>query len=624
MKTVRRRSASELRALEPKLQKFTDRQIAVAQTWALHFHIQDSVQPAFILRYLRSTSKTRCWCVSLGDSKQPNQPIVARIGDRLQYFDGQTIKAWKICKKDRAHKAQPSVAAARNLLSRFEYRWQTEPLLTSFCILAREIAISLSKEDLSGYCRYVSTTDRNKRYFSPRSTFYLTQVGSTLKQFCREIDQDLLFAIRSVQCPSPKLYNWLAQGCRLRRLQALKAQPVLVPLVIIGERCPWPWNDELRAYTDSPWPQLQNRKPNADQEQYVRMDGADLMGCIADTGLSLLDTLAWLLQAPRMAVRYLGQQRVFDTGNALTHIRREGPETGWKALLTGAMLGNRRPRLKPHWKTFFQVLEKIPSQIRQEISDFNTLFTGCPTDWTAPTWPKIAADLYDLNELFNNLDHDNGALARNARHRVQCFAANATYQQIARLVDDFHQVLPEIRNQVASADSEYLDSLSTCWAPMLCSDEPLLSPDGLQIVELKCPADLEAEHRALGHCIDSYDYRAYRGDCRLFSVRLNGVSLASAEVQLVVSAGNLIPSKWGLQHLLTAQLRGHRNRTPEPGSQVDQAYKWFWLKVKSGGIPINLEWPDQTRYISRYANQDQKNRRAQACAQWITQRLHHS
>ena len=94
-----------------------------------------------------------------------------------------------------------------------------------------------------------------------------------------------------------------------------------------------------------------------------------------------------------------------------------------------------------------------------------------------------------------------------------------------------------IREAVDAADPQTKTDSLTPWRPLLnLNDTPLVSPNGLQIVELRCPADLDAEHRALGHCIDGYDYSAYRGNCRLVSVRENGQSLASAEIQMNESA----------------------------------------------------------------------------------------
>ncbi len=100
-------------------------------------------------------------------------------------------------------------------------------------------------------------------------------------------------------------------------------------------------------------------------------------------------------------------------------------------------------------------------------------------------------------------------------------------------------------------------------------------PNGLQIVELRCPADLYAEHIALAHCIDSYDQAAYRGDCRLLSVREAGRPLASAELELRREHGEPLGRPWNPQHLSTVQLRKLDNDPVPADSPAGQAYRWF-------------------------------------------------
>ena len=623
MSEQNRQSVLGLRILAPKLEKFSDRQIEVAQTWALHFQISPSLLTSFTEHYLNSIIHSRCWCVAWDSTNAQTRQVLARIGNQLQYFDGQQLMACKIVTKDRVHKKKPSVQVAQQLLLRFKGRWFADVLLTSFCKSARAAAVALAVEDLGSFIRKGSDASvSNNRYFNPRTQFYLKQIGSTLKQYCQCLDQELLFAIRSAQCPSPKLYNWLAQGDRVCRLQALKAQPVLIPLLVLANQWPWPWDEEQKIFLESPWDELQEFRPILRDDDYCVESRECLVGRITDAGLPLIDILAWLLQAPRTSVRYLGQQRVFDTGSALTRINREGPETPWHRLLLGASMGNRRPSTKTHWKTFFALLDKIPYQLSEQTKDWSRFFSGCPTEWSNPDWPQIADKLQDLNDVFNSIDESDGSDARDALQKLKSFIATATYHQIASLVDGFHLALTDIREALDAADPQTKADSLRPWSTLLNSNDTLLvSPNGLQIVELKCPADLDAEHRALGHCIDGYDYSAYRGNCRLFSVRENGQSLASAEIQMDESAWGKTPAKLTPKHLVTIQLRGLRNRTPRSGSRVDRAYQWFWAKINSGELQINLEWPDHTLSMPRYTNRNRKKLHAQACTEWINQRL---
>lgn len=126
-------------------------------------------------------------------------------------------------------------------------------------------------------------------------------------------------------------------------------------------------------------------------------------------------------------------------------------------------------------------------------------------------------------------------------------------------MDDYHQVQRELRAAVQSSLPDLVDTDEyTTWEGML--PVGLVDcPNGLQIVELRCPADLYAEHVALAHCIDSYDQAAYRGDCRLLSVREAGRPLASAELELRREHGEPIGRPWSPKHLSTVQLREFDN-----------------------------------------------------------------
>jgi len=606
------------------LQKYSPQQIAVANTWADHFGLTGK-RADFIRHYLRSTSATRCWYLALEEPVDGLRPALARFGKTLQLFDGKTIRARKIKPADRVAIRAPKPDGAARLLARLD-DFSDTPILTSFSKSAREIALGMSRADLGAIWDCAPTEGRNRRYFATRDRFYLTQIGGALKHFCKHLDQDILYAIRSVSCLAPELYNWLATGNKQRRLQALKAQPVLIPLLVMGEDTPWPRANSTKAckspadhYLASPWPEL-NICLASEEVCHRGPDGAEILGITADTGLPLNDVLAWFLEVPRSSIRFLGQQRVYDTGGALTHFLLEGRGFGGGALLAGASLGNRRPVKKSHWKSFFAVWRCLSYTMRTQ-SDLNRIFSGCPVDWDDPAWPHIAAHLSDLEDVFRQLGQavPYDPRAAGVSNRVRAFTNTSTYHQIGRLVDDFHQALNDIREQqnVGRQDSDE----HTRWATLLLNDTPIVCPNGLQIVELRCPADLVAEHYALGHCIDTYDYSAYKGNCRLISVQNNGKHLASAEINLTLRAGAKQPAKWSPRHLHTRQLRGLRNKVPAPRSPEAVAYNWFWQQITRGQIAVNLEWPDMTKFMTRYSTHDHRAKFAQHVTQWLDQRI---
>jgi len=610
-----------LGTLDPTLRIYSEQHLAVANTWAEHFKIPPAQHAAFLRHYLRSTSNTRCWSVVFEQDGAQNNHVLARFGDLLQYFDGRSIKACKCVSANRVPLFKPSPAAAEKLLSRMGY-WREPPILTSFSKRAREIAQAMSSADLGKLSRGldVRPIGRNNRYFGTRNRFYLSQIGGVLKNFCRHLDQELLHAIRSARCPAAELYNWLADGNRQRRLQALKAQPVLIPLLVMAESTPWPM-DEFQGTKASPWTEL-NPTPPAHDDQDLLGTGYDILGVTADSGLPLNQVLAWMLEVPLSSIRFIGQQRPFHIGSALTHFEREGRATGWNAMLAGASTGNRRPLVKQQWKSFFTIWDKLPWQLTQRDIDLNRLFTGCPTDWADKAWTNIAARITDLRELFEHVSRYHVDDTTAAKKLLETFVLSSTYHQIGRLIDDFHLALIEIRNQLDTEFSFLLGSDErTTWPSLLINETKIDCPNGLQIVELKCPLDLWEEHCALGHCIDGYDYRAYLGACRLFSVRLNGQSLASAEVILERRTTAAPVGKWTPRNLTTVQLRGRGNIPPAITSQANKAYEWFLGRVRTGEIPSRLDWPDMTSSLARFANMGRQKRHSQAVAQWVIQRL---
>ncbi|MDU8358497.1 hypothetical protein [Pseudomonas syringae group sp. J309-1] len=589
-----------------ELECFPERQRAVAKTWADHFDVWSEQRERFMLHYLTHTSSTRCWCVVLHSDTSVPRPTVARFGRQLQYFDGQLISAVLFSEKQKVPVQAPSASRALKLAHRLITGNSAEALLTSFCKHARSLAVDesrLSIQPLINATLGATTQEgRNKRFYGPRNRFYITCIGANLKRFCQSLDQELLHAVRSVQCPSAKLYNWLAQGDRQRRLQALRAQPVLIPLLVIGEGMPWP-QIAHGLLENCPWPDLQEFSGSLDYDS--KRDGAGFAGVAVDRGMPLNQVLAWLLGAPLSAIRYIGQQRVYDTGSALTRLNLEGLEGGWFDLVAGARLGNRRPKTKAQWRSFYLFRSKIPWQLLQSLRDMNNLLGGCPTEWTDPAWPSMTAKLVDLRELFDNLDRAGCRAAMDTKGRLLAFLGSLNFRQLSNLIDAFHIALQDIRTKLdREIPPEPSDSF-TQWPTLLLNGVPIRCVEtGLQIVELCCPADLDREHSSLGHCIDTYDYRAYLGDCRLLSIRSGERPLASFELVLRAHRNEHLTGQWTLKNLSLVQLRDHENETPNAQSSVYKTFEWFFASVRGGLIPVNLEWPNLAQKMARYADTD--------------------
>ncbi|MEX6940199.1 hypothetical protein AB2D03_33835 [Pseudomonas aeruginosa] len=320
-------------------------------------------------------------------------------------------------------------------------------------------------------------------------------------------------------------------------------------------------------------------------------------------------------------LRFLSHVSPGRAGGALFHRKREGRYSGWHTLLMAASLGNRRPITRAQWTAFYAAYNAIPWQIHNAKPDYNRLFNGCPLDWQDPAWLAITARLRDIKEFYTALDQGNSQVVRQARSALKAYLGHCTYRQAGNLVDDYHQVQRELRATVQSSLPDLVDTDEyTTWEGML-PVSLIDCPNGLQIVELRCPADLYAEHIALAHCIDSYDQAAYRGDCRLLSVREAGRPLASAELELRREHGEPLGRPWNPQHLSTVQLRKLDNDPVPADSPAGQAYRWFMERIRSGAIATNLNWPDMTVHMTRFADGRWKAGLAEATAKWLLTRL---
>ncbi|MDU8500304.1 hypothetical protein RYB01_14090 [Pseudomonas syringae] len=585
--------------------KFPERHRAVAMTWADHFDVPSELRDQFMLHYLTHTSSTRCWCVALHNDESVTRPTVARVGRQLQYFDGHLISAVRVDEKIKVPVHAPTTSRALKLAHKMITHDGADALLTSFCKHARDLARNESVLSIKPLVKYnsgvLNSEGRNNRFYAPRNRFYITCIGATLKRFCQSLDQELLHAVRSVQCPSAKLYNWLAQGDRKRRLQALKAQPVLVPVLVVSHGVSWPTDPEHRVPVPSPWVSLQEFCVCCEGE--YPLDADTLLGRAVDTGLPLNSVLAWLFSAPKSAITFLGQQRVYDTGSALSRLNAEGLDSGWNALIAGAQLGNRRPTNKTEWRAFYSFQSSIPWQVLVSLGDMNNFMKGCPTDWADTAWPEIAAKLVDIRELFNNLDRVGNRQTVGTRKRLRKFIGLLTYRQLSNFVDAFHDAHADIRTRLEREIPPNPSDSLTRWPGFLHDQGPITcAATGLKIVELLCPDDLDREHSSMGHCIDTYDYRAYSGDCRLLSIRSDDHPVASIEITLMLSRNEAATAQYTLKHLRLAQIRGSSNQTPAPNSASMKAVEWFLASVRSGRIATNLDWPNLAKKLDRYAD----------------------
>lgn len=151
---------------------YSERQLAVANTWATHFSLAGTARTKFIHHYLRSTSTTRCWCITVAADNGVRYTIM-RAGPLLQVFDGQLIGAWECRPAHRVPASAPSPAGALKLLQRLQKFDDAVPVLSSYTQRAHGLATQLAREDLGSYPRSEYPSVSHNRYYSPRRQFYL-------------------------------------------------------------------------------------------------------------------------------------------------------------------------------------------------------------------------------------------------------------------------------------------------------------------------------------------------------------------------------------------------------------------------------------------------------------------
>lgn len=546
-------SALPLPTLHELHERFSEARIEIAARYAEKLGMRDTARLWCMKHHLEVTSSSRYWCIAFTAESDGKQRVLARLGDRLQRFDGTSISALNLSpEQEVAAELFRSNCDEHMGLALFQPAADTLPLVTSYCKAAREHAYAMACADAFPQqpelrCSNDERADKALRQMiAIRVKFHVKNLGATLREFCTHIDPKILRAIRSVGCPTAVMYNWLVTGERNRRLQALAAQRILVPVLVHHQT------------------------------------SAQILSTIVDLGLPLNDELAKVLNSKPAFVRALGKASPYHAGTALFHVNREGKHEGWNALLAGASLGNRMPRKRPEWKVFIALWSAIPYMALNRVN-LTTLLRGTPTNWSDPAWDQITATIQHAGELFkhvNYVDDNNRLVDRRgiATRNLLTFIEGCTYSQLANLMKRFDQALDA--GNIAYHEKYRDRQALTHWPGLLTSARSIMAPNGCEIVELLSAEDLYAEHRALGHCIDTYDRFALRGTCRLLSVRQAGVSVASVE----------IVQRDGLPRL--AQLQAHKNRSVASDSPASVAVVWLMTHLRDQSIPHNLNWPN--------------------------------
>jgi len=136
--------------------------------------------------------------------------------------------------------------------------------------------------------------------------------------------------------------------------------------------------------------------------------------------------------------------------------------------------------------------------------------------------------------------------------------------------------------------------------------------NGLVVRPLKDGAELQEESRRLGHCVGSYQSKARRTQCHIYSVQNQSGSESFSTFEFAgVDGGDPRAAAAGLRKV---QHRAARNGTPS--EDCAKAYKEFFDALKGGAIDVNLEEIQSWREWLRESGMDASVARATPATTW--------
>lgn len=555
-----------------------DKITAVARTWADHFRVAEAERDGFIHRYVTRCREYRFWCVSAEIKGVLH--AACRIEDVVYLFDGARIHSRRLIPKKirRNHvtygyafidlpSSNPDEVGAERVIRQIKNACReviecvnSFDSLTTYSKAFGELVYRAMAADVG-----LSLNDgqsRDMRYVGPRRAFYMRMSAAILKRFCSFLDPDALRVARGVGCPSATVYNWISAGDVQRRIQAVRAYPVVLPVLLLSSP-----NTEYRC---------------GESEVQEGMALAESLGVLVDDGKSIAPYLAMFYGCSESFIKSAGRVSPRHVGSALTQIGRNGWVSPLRVVHRGFELGNRRPTGKTEWSAWNKLFWRLPGDLewmfdRELIVPF---LSGLP-EWSASQWTEICERAGDLNDLeFYKLSFGNNP------------AKKWTLKRLLNISGEWHDVRARLSQELSKNDEANPEEDDRPWVSMLPG--PLLhEPTGIEIVELLLPDELGLEGKAMSHCVSGYSGNCYSGHSRIVSFRKDGKSLATAEFGL---------TKWlkkpTIHHLYLRQLKGYRNASIPASSEVGRAHGWLKKQVALRKVLINVAWPE-VPYTSR-------------------------
>lgn len=590
---------------ESNLIQEVDSQLNQINTWADRFDITDISRRKLFAFEIQKLTHPRgfFWCYPINTKE-----IIARFYSDILYFDGNYI--WCLC-LSKKQAAKPNLGnLSRQVLLRYRKQILCKGSKRVIAVVATTftkkvvervgaLLVNIFNQLEDKFCKDKPVKEHIKRRFIyGKQRYFLRLWGMYLKIFNAYLSADLLKIIRSVRCPDYRLYNWLATGITSYRIQLIKAQPLLVPLLIItissldravythGHLANSKILDFLSVKQQSkpaikiPWSELDKiRRPvkKINGLGYVifsEVDNffADFFGVIADKQLPLNKILVFLFQHYSLSeLKYIGKMRTYDLGSPLNYLYDMDYDI---RLFTAIRLGNKKPKNKIGWQNWSKLYYFVK---RWDISNINHFLVGINS-----LEDEIFSQLYDvsvdLNEILEacQIDYCENPTVNN----LLTYIRNCNLLQLKNFVDAYNEKIIWLQK------SYDFTMVEEPWKEMLL-ESPITCPNGITIVELIRPSELEQEAKELNHCVGGYHVETYKGISRIISFKLNGKSLATAEFRIEHHKKNKT------QHnLKCVQIRDNRNQTPDSISDEMKAFDWFNKQIRTNKIKVNLMWPN--------------------------------
>ena len=520
----------------------SERHQAVAGTWAELFckDCPDN-KPLFIEHYLKRTLARRFWART--SYIEGEKIAVCRLGDSvfLALHRGQirklsvrneTVLGLKIPKA----LVGPTRQVA-HFLAGLQRKLSSLPTdaainfdsLTSFSKHAHTEVGDALQADIPAELKIYPGPKHNRfaGFYRVRHKKYIGQYGHALKEFLAETDQTILFAIRSVRCPSIALYNWLAASSTERRLQALKAYPIMVPIEILvltkaGEL------------------------------------GENRLSQLIDSGASLVPHLAEVYCTRPSVVKKLGRLSPYQVGSSLSFLKHEFDRNQFSKAIAAYELGNKRPQSHKGWKRCMMAMQSSARMAFTESS-----LAGLPA-WESEEWESLLPAIRNIYDLGN----------------LGSIVSSKSIKKGLSLSHEWHEKRRQVQRDVLEEQAANQPVKKVfCWPGMLIGEvsDPAT---GLIFVEILDDLSLAEEGDAMGHCVGGYAGRCFEAYSRIISIRSGQKSLATLEYTPEISAS-------GKKSYRCVQAQGPGNKPYS--KEVGAALTWFSRNIRKFIRTYDLE-----------------------------------